>query len=65
MREGARALLVPGIVFLVLGALFFVVSERVLVKVELFPFSFLLIMLLVAGAILFGSGILMFVSDRF
>jgi len=65
MREGVRALLVPGIAFLALGALLFVISENITVKVELMPISLMLILMLVAGAILFGSGVLMFLSDRF
>jgi len=65
MRESARALWVPGIIFLVLGTLLFLVSEQIKVKVEFLPFSMMLILVLVAGAIMFGVGILSFFTDRF
>jgi len=65
MRESARAVLAPGVVFLVLGALLFFVNEKIAVKVEFMPVSFMLIMLCVAGTILFGTGMLMFLLDRF
>jgi len=65
MRESGRAMLVAGVVFCVLGTLLFIVSERITVQLELMPFSLMLIFLLVAGAVLFGSGILMYVVDRY
>jgi len=64
MQEGWRALLIPGVVFLILGALLFFVTENVTLQVEFMPFSFMLILILVAGAILFGSGLLSFLVDR-
>lgn len=64
MREGWRALLIPGLVFLVLGTFLFFVTERITVKVEFMSFSFMLILMLVAGVILFGSGLLSFLVDR-
>jgi len=65
MRESGRALLAAGVVFLALGTLLFIVSERITVQVELMPFSLMLIFMLVAGFILFGSGVLMFLLDRY
>ena len=64
MRESGRAMLCAGVVFFALGTLLFVVSENITVQVELMPFSFMLIFMLVAGFILFGSGVLMFLVDR-
>jgi len=54
-----------GAVFFALGTLLFVVSERITVYVELMPFSLMLIFLMVAGVILFGTGLLMFLIDRY
>jgi len=67
MRESGRGrgLLAAGIVFFVLGTLLFVVSERITVEVALMPFSFMLIFMLVAGVILLGSGLLLFIMDRY
>lgn len=65
MQENARKLWVSGLAFLVLGTLVFFVTEHVPLKVELMPFSFMLIMVLVAGAILLGAGILSYLVDRF
>jgi len=65
MRESIRQLLVPGIFFLVLGTLLFFVSEQITVKVEVMPFSLMLIMVMVAGAIMFGVGILSYFADKF
>jgi predicted membrane channel-forming protein YqfA (hemolysin III family) len=64
MRESGRAMLFAGVVFFALGTLLFVVSERITVQVELMPFSLMLIFVLVAGAVLFGSGLLMYLIDR-
>jgi len=64
MREGARQLLIPGVGFIVLGALLFFVSEEIRLKLELMPFSFLLILVLVAGGIMLGAGVLSFIMDR-
>jgi hypothetical protein len=64
MREGWRALLIHGLVFLVLDTFLFFVTERITVKVEFMPFSFMLILMLVAGVILFGSGLLSILVDR-
>jgi len=64
MQEGWRALLIPGVVFLILGIFLFFVTENITVKVDIMPFSFMLILILVAGAILFGSGLLSFLVDR-
>jgi len=65
MRESGRAMLAAGVVFFALGTLFFVVSDKITVQVGLMPFSFMLIFLLVFGLVLFGTGILMFVIDRY
>jgi len=65
MRESGRAMLVAGVVFFVLGTLLFVVSENIMVQVEVMPFSLMLIFMLVAGFILFGSGLLLFIMDRY
>jgi len=65
MRESRLALLGAGAVFFALGTLLFVVSERITVYVELMPFSLMLIFLMVAGVILFGTGLLMFLIDRY
>jgi len=65
MRESGRALLSAGIVFFALGTFLFIVSERITVQVELLPFSLMLIFMLVAGVILFGSGLLLFIMDRY
>jgi hypothetical protein len=35
------------------------------VQVELLPFSLVLIFMLVAGVVLFGSGLLLFVMNRY
>jgi len=64
MQENARMLWVSGVIFLVLGTLLFFVSEQVEVRVELLPFSFMLIMVLIAGAIMFGVGILSYFTDK-
>ncbi len=58
-------MIAAGVVFCVLGTLLFFVSERVTVQVGLLPFSFLLIFVLVAGVIMFGCGLLMFIIDRY
>jgi hypothetical protein len=65
MRGCGRAMIAAGVVFCVLGTLLFFVSERVTVQVGLMPFSFMLIFVLVAGVIMFGSGLLLFVMDRY
>jgi len=65
MRESGRALWVPGIIFLGLGTVLFLVSEEIRMKVEVLPFSMMLIIVLVAGAVMFGIGILSFFADRF
>jgi len=65
MRESGRAMLCAGIVFFALGTFLFVVSEKITLQVELMPVSLMLVFMLVAGAILFGSGLLLFIMNRY
>ena len=65
MQESRRAILVAGVVFFVLGTVLFAVSDRFTVQVGLMPFTFMLIFMLVAGVILFGTGLLLFIADHY
>lgn len=58
------SLAVPGIIFLVIGCLMFFVSSEITVKVELLPFSVMLIAVLVFGAVLLLIGFVSFIVDR-
>jgi hypothetical protein len=65
MQENRRAMLAAGVVFFVLGTVLFAVSDRFTVQVGLMPFTVMLIFMLVAGVVLFGTGLLLFVADRY
>lgn len=59
-----KILIISGIIFLVLGGLAFFISQET-VRVELLPFSFVLVMVLVAGVIMLGLGVVKSVGDFF
>ncbi len=59
-----KILIISGIIFLVLGALAFFISQET-VTVELLPFSFVLVMVLVAGVIMLGLGVVKSIGDFF
>ncbi len=59
-----KILIISGIIFLVLGALAFFISQET-VRVELLPFSFVLVMVLVAGVIMLGLGVVRSIGDFF
>lgn len=60
-----KTLMISGAIFLVIGVLVFFISQEITVKVELMPFSFALVMVLVAGVIMLGVGIVKSVGDLF
>jgi len=57
-------LVVPGLIFLVLGTLAFLISSETKVFVEISPFSLLLIMLFVAGLSMLFVGFGYFILDK-
>ena len=59
-----KILIISGIIFLVLGGLAFFISQET-VRVELLPFSFVLVMVLVAGVIMLGLGVVKSIGDFF
>jgi len=64
MQENVRKLLVSAIILFGLGLLVFFVTEQIQVNVEFMPLSFMLIMALVAGALLFAAGFLSYALDK-
>ena len=57
-------LVVPGLIFLVLGTLAFLISSETRVFVEISPFSVLLIVLFVAGLVMLFVGFGYFILDK-
>lgn len=62
MRESFLA--VPGLIFLVLGALVFFIASETRVYVEISPYSFVLISVFVAGFLLLGVGLANFIEEK-
>lgn len=62
MRESL--FVIPGVIFLVLGALVFFISSETRVFVEVSPFSLLLISVFVAGLLLLGVGLANFIANK-
>ena len=65
MQKNKRELWIPGIILLVLGTLLFFVHEKVRLKVDILPFSMVLTLVLVAGAVMLGIGVLSYFAERF
>ena len=65
MQKNKRELWISGTVFLVLGTLLLIIHERVRLKVGVLPFSMVLTLVLVAGAVMFGIGVLSYFAERF
>jgi len=62
MRE--TLLMVPGVIFLVLGTFVFFIYSETKVLIEVSPFSFVLVIVFVLGLVLLGAGLASFVADR-
>ena len=60
-----KGLVFSGIIFLVLGALAFFISEEIRVWIEVLPVSMMLAIVLVVGAILLIIGLTKFVGNPF
>ena len=57
-------MVIPGVVLVALGALFFFVSNEIEVRIGVMPFTTILIMVFLAGAVLSGVGLVALLADR-
>ncbi len=59
-----QSLVIPGVVLVALGALFFFVSNEIEVRIGVLPFTTVLIIVFMAGAILSVISVVAFLADR-